>query len=165
MVNDMNAPPKMPSALASLALLLLSTQSFAGRMDGIVGDWKLNPAKSKFDPAPAMKELETKVTDAGKDTYHVESTWTEGDGTPGHFTFTSALDGKPVPVSGYDAVDSVKLKQISPTTLKAVFTKDGKVIETETQTLSADGKTVHDVDTGLDDKGKRFTDHIVLERQ
>ena len=68
-------------------------------------------------------------------------------------------------MTGYAAVDSVKVTKLTAKSLKAVFTKDGKVVERETQTLSADGKTVRDLDTGRDENGKPFAGHRVLPRQ
>ncbi len=152
-------------AIVALGLSGLAGSCMAAKMDAIVGDWKLNAAKSKFDPAPGMQKFEGKITAGGDGTYTYKSEWVEGDGTPGHLEYTSALDGKAVPVTGYEAVDSVKVTKVNATTLKAVFTRNGKVVERETQTLSADGKSVQDLDTGKDEKGKPFTDHLVLDKQ
>jgi hypothetical protein len=152
-------------AALTLGLTALAGASLAAEMDAIVGDWKLNAAKSTFDPGPGLQKFEAKVTAGGNGTYTYKSEWVEGDGTAGHLEFTSALDGKPVPVTGYSAVDAVQVTKLNASSLKLVWTKNGKPVEHETQTLSADGKSVRDVDTGKDDKGKPFSDHLVLDKQ
>jgi hypothetical protein len=152
-------------AIIALGLSGLAGSCIAAKMDSIVGAWKLDVSKSKFDPAPAMRKFESQVSATGDGSYAYKSEWVEADGTPGHLEFTTALDGKPVPVSGYAAVDSVKVTKVNAKTLKAVFTKNGKVVERETQTFSADGKTVRDLDTGKDENGKPFNDVLVLERE
>ena len=152
-------------AIVALGVSGLAGSCMAAKMDGIVGDWKMDAAKSRFEPSPGMRKFESKVTAAGDGTYTYQAEWVEGDGTAGHLQYTTALDGKAVPVTGYSAVDSVKVTKLNAKSLKVVFTKDGKIVERETQTLSADGKTVRDLDTGKDENGKPFTDHLVLDRQ
>ena len=152
-------------AILALGVSGLAGSCMAGKMDGIVGDWKMDAAKSRFEPSPGMQKFASKVTAAAEGAYTYQADWVEGDGTAGHLQYTTALDGKAVPVSGYSAVDSVKVTKVHAKSLKAVFTKDGKIVERETQTLSADGKTVRDLDTGKDENGKPFTDLLVLDRQ
>ena len=76
----------------------------------------------------------------------------------------SALDGKPISLIDYPIADTVTDTMITKTTWKSVWTKNGKVVERELETISADGKTFHEIDEGRDEKGKKYRNRLVFER-
>ena len=133
-------------------------------MDALVGDWDLNIAKSKFQPRPPMKKYTMKVIDAGTDHLLIKSDWIESDGTPGHVEYSTAFDGKPISIIDYPLADTVIDTVINSTTWQSVWIKDGKIVEREFQTLSADGKILRERDEGKDDKGKKYKNRLVFER-
>jgi hypothetical protein len=151
-------------AVASLGLTALANSALAGKMDALLGDWDLNIAKSKFEPKPPMKKYTMKVIDAGTGHLLVKSDWIESDGTPGHVEYSTAFDGKPISILDYPAADTVTDTMLNSTTWKSVWTKDGKIVESELQTISADGKTLRDTDEGKDEKGKKYKNRLVFER-
>jgi hypothetical protein len=151
-------------AVASLGLAALANSALAGKMDALLGDWDLNIAKSKFEPKPPMKKYTMKVIDAGTGHLLVKSDWIESDGTPGHVGYSTAFDGKPISILDYPAADTVTDTMVNSTTWKSVWTKDGKIVESELQTISADGKTLRDTDEGKDEKGKKYKNRLVFER-
>ena len=151
-------------AVASLGLTALANSALAGKMDALLGDWDLNIAKSKFEPKPPMKKYTMKVIDAGTGHLLVKSDWIESDGTPGHVEYSTAFDGKPKSILDYPAADTVTDTLLNSTTWKSVWTKDGKIVESELQTISADGKTLRDTDEGKDEKGKKYKNRLVFER-
>jgi hypothetical protein len=151
-------------AVASLGLTAPAGTASAGKMDALLGDWDLNIEKSKFEPKPPMKKYTMKVIDAGTGHLLIKSDWIESDGTPGHVEYSTGLDGKPVAIRDYPAADSVTDTMINSTTLKSVWTKDGKIVESELQTISADGTTLRDTDEGQDEKGKKYKNRLVFER-
>ena len=151
-------------ALAGLGLAVLANAAVAGKMDALLGDWDLNIAKSKFEPRPPMKKYTMKVIDAGTGHLLVKSDWIESDGTPGHVEYSTAFDGKPKSILDYPAADTVTDTLLNSTTWKSVWTKDGKIVESELQTISADGKTLRDTDEGKDEKGKKYKNRLVFER-
>jgi hypothetical protein len=151
-------------AVASLGLTALANSALAGKMDALLGDWDLNIAKSKFEPKPPMKKYTMKVIDAGTGHLLVKSDWIESDGTPGHVEYSTAFDGKPISILDYPAADTVTDTLLNSTTWKSVWTKDGKIVESELQTISADGKTLRDTDEGKDEKGKKYKNRLVFER-
>jgi hypothetical protein len=53
---------------------------------------------------------------------------------------------------------------VNATTWKYVWTKDGKTVERELETISADGKTFREQDQGKDSRGRKFKNHLVFER-
>jgi hypothetical protein len=133
-------------------------------MDALLGDWDLNIEKSKFEPKLPMKKYTMKVIDAGTGHLLIKSDWIESDGTPGHVEYSTALDGQPVAIRDYPAADSVTDTMVNPTTLKSVWSKHGKIVESELQTISADGMTLRDTDEGQDEKGKKYKNRLVFER-
>jgi hypothetical protein len=151
-------------AVASLGLTALANSALAGKMDALLGDWDLNIAKSKFEPKPPMKKYTMKVIDAGTGHLLVKSDWIDSDGTPGHVEYSTAFDGKPISILDYPAADTVTDTMLNSTTWKSVWTKDGKIVESELQTISADGKTLRDTDEGKDEKGKKYKNRLVFER-
>jgi hypothetical protein len=151
-------------ALAGLGMTALVSTAFAGKMDALLGDWDLNVAKSKFEPSPPMKKYTMKVLGAGADHLLIKSDWIDADGTVGHVEYSTALDGKPISLIDYPIADSVTDTMINATTWKSVWTKKGKIVESELETISADGKTFHEIDQGRDENGKKYKNQLVFER-
>ena len=105
-----------------------------------------------------------KVVDAGADHLLIKSDWIDADGTVGHVEYSTALDGKPISIIDYPIADTVTDTMVTATTWKSVWTKNGKVVERELETISADGKTFHEIDQGRDEKGKKYKNRLVFER-
>jgi len=150
-------------AVVSLALAAAGAAS-AGDLDALLGDWDLNIAKSKFVPSPPMRKYTMKVIDAGAGRLLIKSVWIEADGTAGHVEYSTAFDGKPIALVDYPVADTVTDTLVNATTWKSVWTKDGKIVERELETVSADGKTFRELDQGKDPRGKKFKNHLVFER-
>ena len=77
----------------------------------------------------------------------------KGDGTNTHIEFTTARDGKFVPVTGSGYADSASVKQVDARSFKYAFKKAGKPIESGTFTVSEDGKTMQGSLSGKDAQG------------
>jgi hypothetical protein len=130
------------------------------------GKWALNVEKSTFDPGPPLKSLRVTITEAGDGALHEVIEYVEGSGTGtvNRLEFTTAVDGKSVPVSGGAEADSVIATYLSPRTIKYVFKKSGKSVETGTFSVTKDGKTMQGPLFGKDAKGA-WKNHYVAERQ
>ena len=157
---------QIPTTLAaiSLGIAALAGTADAGKLDSLLGEWDLNISKSKFEPSPPMKKYTMKVTDAGANHLLIKSDWIDADGTVGHVEYSTAFDGKPITLVDYPMADTVTDTMVNPTTWKSVWTKHGKVIESELETIGADGKVFREIDRGRDEKGRRFKNHLVFER-
>ena len=151
-------------AVACLGMTALVGAAFAGKLDFLLGDWDLNIAKSKFEPSPPMKKYTMKVIDAGANHLLIKSDWIDADGTAGHVEYATAFDGKPIALIDYPLADFVTDTMINATTWESVWTKNGKIVERERETISADGKIFHEIDQGKDEKGKKFKNYLVFER-
>jgi hypothetical protein len=150
--------------IAGFGMTVLAGAAFAGKLDALLGDWDLNIAKSKFEPTPPMKKYTMKVIDAGADHLLIKSDWIDADGTVGHVEYTTAFDGKPISLIDYPIADSVTDTMINATTWESVWKKNGRTVEREFETISADGKIFREIDQGRDEKGKKYKNHLVFER-
>jgi hypothetical protein len=137
----MRITKQIPTTLAavSLGIAALTGTAVAGKLDSLLGDWDLNIAKSKFEPSPP-------------------------NGTVGHVEYATAFDGRPISLIDYPIADTVTDTMVNPTTWKSVWTKHGKVVESELETIAADGKVFREIDQGRDEKGRKFKNHLVFER-
>jgi hypothetical protein len=129
-----------------------------------MGTWKLNIAKSKFNPGPAPKSLIVKFEPAGKG---VKLT-TEGigaDGKPTATEYTANYDGKDYPLKGSALADTVSLKRPDALTTLRTDKKDGKVVVTYKRVVAKDGKTFTVAIKGVNPKGEPFNNTLVFEKQ
>lgn len=128
-------------AFLLLPLACLVTIAAWGAVEPMVGNWKLNPQKSKlFD--------EMKVTNLGGNKYSFDF----GGGS----AETIVVDGSAQPGN---SGTTMAVTAVSPDEWRVVRKKDGRVEVTGIWTLSKDGKTLHDDITGISDNGK--TNHLV----
>jgi hypothetical protein len=125
----------------TLAILTPALAAIVPPADPVVGTWKLNLAKSTYDPGPPAKS-ETRVYTGNADTNTVSWTGTNAAGKPvsGHITFKS--DGKDYPTAGSDEYDSISVKRIDASTIETVLKKRGKPVGTTRRVVSADGKVM-----------------------
>jgi hypothetical protein len=106
-----------------------------------IGTWKLNVAKSKFSPGPAPRSQTTTFEAAGQGV-KVSTETVAADGSKNVQSYTTNYDGKDVPLTGSTLADTVSAKRINATTIERTDKKGGKVVQTITRVISADGKTL-----------------------
>jgi hypothetical protein len=157
---------RFEACLLTAALALPGVATAADAPSPFVGTWVLDVAKSKFDPPPGLKSETVSVTDAGGGAIHTTIDYVEGDASASkaHFEFTTALDGKEVPVSGGAEADSVVATLVKPRMAKYVFKKGGKWVETVTATVSTSGNKFRAWVHGKDGQVV-WNYHGVFERQ
>ncbi len=129
-----------------------------------IGTWKLNVAKSKFSPGPAPKSQAVTFAAAGQG---IKST-VDGVGADGSKiaqSYTANFDGKDVPLTGSALADTVSLKRISATTVERTDKKGGKVVQTITRVMSADGKSMTITTKGTNAQGQAVNNVAVYEKQ
>ncbi len=146
------------------AILFMGFALSAQAADPIVGTWKLNVSKSKYDPGPAPKSLTAKIEAAGEGE-KVTADGVRGDDTPIQVVYTAQYDGKDYPITGSPIADTVSLKRLDANTTERTDKKGGKVTQTLTRKVSSDGKTMTVTYKGTDAKGQPFNNVGVLEKQ
>ena len=148
----------------ALATLVAGTV-LAQAADPQVGTWKLNVAKSTYSPGPAPKSATTKIEAAGGGTKVIVDQQLP-DGTTRHYEFTSNYDGKDSPITGNNPdADMVARTRVNANTVQTVSKKGGKVMTTQTSTVSADGKTRTVTTKGVNAAGQTVNNVAVYEKQ
>jgi hypothetical protein len=143
-------------AVTAAGLVLAQSNPF-------VGTWKLNLAKSKYDPGPAPKS-QTRTWDAsGK----VSVEGINAAGKPMSYGYPVTTDGKDYPTTGAvpSGADTISAKQIAPNTVEVNFKKDGKHVETTRFMVSNGGKVMTITAKGTDPKGQPFNNVAVWDKQ
>ena len=147
-------------AIAGAFALTVGTASTtqAQPQNPMVGNWTFNAAKSTSS-APLPKKRDVTITQKGADITVVVDELA-ADGTANKWQFTTKGDGKPVPVTGWAAVDTAS-STLTGNTGKTVYTKGGKPAMESNTEVSADGKVlvIKGTRPGPDGKPVAFTSH------
>jgi hypothetical protein len=149
------------TATLLVALALSVTVAVA---DQHSGTWKMNPAKSKYSPGPAAKNLTLKV-DSDEKGVKIDSEGTDGEGNPTHVQYDAKFDGKDYPVTGIPYGDMVVVKHIDANTIQTTIKKGDQVVMTVTSKVSADGKTRTSTFNGKDAQGHTVHNVVVYDKQ
>ena len=132
----------------------------------LVGTWKLNVAKSKFDPGPGPKSL-TRTVAAQGDGVKYTFEGVSADGKSLSYGFSVTFDGKDNPIDGSmpSGADTISAKRTDPHHFVATLKKGGKVIGTSKVEVSKDGKTATVDSTGTNAAGAKVHDVQVFDKQ
>ena len=153
--------------LSSYAILIGLVAAFVGgaalaQQEPINGTWKLNVAKSKYDPGPGPQSqtLVISGTDAAR---KIVIDLTPATGTAVHWD--SGGPGVELPVVGTNAnADHYVFKRVNATTLEAQYLKGGKPTIKQTAVVSADGKKLTVTGTGTDAQGRKVNNVAVYDK-
>jgi hypothetical protein len=148
------------------AVVLSLAVAATAQSSPLVGTWKLNVDKSKYDPGPTPKELTRTIVADGKGVKYTFA-GTSGDGKTISYGFSVQFDGKDNPINGTipSGADSISAKRVDANHYVATLKKAGKVIGTSKVTVSADGKVTTVESTGTTADGKPEHDMQVYDKQ
>ena len=147
---------------AALVLVLAAGSVLLAQSNPFVGTWKLNVAKSKYDPGPAPQSS-TRTWDASG---MVMVNGVNAAGKTTSYGYTIKDDGKEYPTMGAipNTADKITSKKIDANSYEAKFTKAGKQVEVTTFMVSDGGKTLTIHAKGTPDIGG-FDNLQVWEKQ
>ena len=146
--------------------LMVGAATVQAQNDALVGTWKLDTAKSKFDPGPAPKSLtRTIVADGDGVKYTFEGV--AADGKPLAYSFSVKFDGKDNPINGSmpSGAETISAKRVDSHHYVATLKKGGKTIGTSKVNVSSDGSVTTVDSTGTDADGKKVHDVQVFDKQ
>ena len=144
-------------------LLALSAAAYA--QDPNVGSWRVELAKSKYNPADlAPKSVTVKSTSVGKG-LNVVVDVVDYMGKPLHYEYTVTYDGRDVPVKGDPGRDTTAMKRIDDLTFEQTNKKDGKVTTVSRYVYAKDGKLRTQTTTGMNPQGQKITNTVVWLKQ
>ena len=144
-------------------LFALTTAALGG--DPNIGTWKLNLAKSKYDPPSSTPKGGTMNFTTQDNGVKCISEGVEADGKPYYAGFAAKYDGKDYPYTGSSSVDTISYTRVDANTLDWVVKKSGKVVGTGRTVVSKDGKTRTVTAKEKDDKGRDTSRTSVFEKQ
>jgi hypothetical protein len=160
----------MKSVLKFVAIAVLSAVAVSpllAQSNPLLGTWKLNIAKSTFDPAMPAPKSQTRTVMAHGDSvmYMVEGV--AADGKAMSYSFTVKYDGKEYPTTGTvpGGADMITIKRVDANNYEAILKKAGKVVGTSKVVISADGKTTTLTAKGMDASGKPISSISVYDKQ
>ena len=131
-------------------LMLVAAPGVVQAQASFNGTWELDRFKSVYEPVatqPQRRVLTLEVK--GDDIVSKAQTW-RGDAV-NEVVITAKLDGKDHPVPNQPA--TVAFKRSNPTTIVRTASIGGKLAETQTWALSADGKVLTITSEGTDAQG------------
>lgn len=154
--------------LARIALLLLVPFVLLARAqapnDPLIGTWKLNLAKSKYDPGPPPQSQITKYAPFGKDGVKRTIDGVNARGEKDQREENYSFDGKEHPVNNPEADAGVNRRMDAYTT-ERILTKGGRLINALRRVVSKDGKSLTITELGINAQGKPFSIVQVYDKQ
>ena len=158
---------RFPLVMSIVVLSAVAAGPLIAQTNPFLGTWKLNVAKSKFEPGPAPKSLtRTIVADGGGAKYTFEGV--SADGKPISYSFSTKYDNKDAPVSGSGlpgGADSITFKPIAGNKVSTALKKGGKEIGSAEIEVSKDGKVTTVKSKGKLPDGKEFHSESVYDKQ
>lgn len=151
-------------ALAGLVLLFIPVGLMAAE-NPYLGVWKLNLAKSKFDPGPPPKSILIKVEPTGANSVKRIQDVVRANGEKIHDEIDYTFDGKEYPVPNSQFFDTMVSRQIDAYTTERIFKKSGKIVNTVQRAVSKDGKTLTITDKGMNTQGRQHDTFEVYDKQ
>jgi hypothetical protein len=152
--------------VAVALLAVVGSCTLRAQSNPLVGTWKLDVTKSKFDPGPAPKSL-TRTVEAQGDGVKYTFAGVAADGKPIAYGFSVQFDGKDNPISGSipSGADTISAKRTDSNHFVATLKKGDKIIGTSKVTVSADGKVTTVDATGTSATGVKTHDVQVFDKQ
>src|ERR1700686_4146233 len=125
--------------------------------DAHIGTWKLNVAKSKFNPGPGYKS-ETRTYEPTADGYKFQGERVNPDGSTQKYGFTVKYDNKDYPVTGKDpgGADTIAVKLVDANNIESTSKKGRDVLYASKVEVSRDGKVMTITTKGKNPDGEPF---------
>jgi hypothetical protein len=152
--------------LAVAVLTMSCTVALKAQTNPLVGTWKLNLEKSKYDPGPAPKSL-TRTVVADGDGVKYTFAGVAADGAAISYGFAVKFDGKDNAITGTGPYgsDSISAVKTDATHYVATVKKGGKTMGVSKVSVSSDGKTTTVDASGTNAAGAKTHDVQVWEKQ
>lgn len=159
----------MPSLFRfAVLVVMLITYPLVGSAQapqGLIGTWKVNVAKSTYNPGPAPRSQTSIWATAPGGGWTSVVDGVDAAGKTTHTEQITMFDGKPVELKGAPAPTTRAFSRIDNRSYQFVDRVNGKVTTTTRVTISADNKTRTNVATGTSADGKALNNTVVWERQ
>jgi hypothetical protein len=147
-------------------LAFAASATLRAQANPLLGTWKLDVTKSKFDPGPGYKSR-TRTVEAQGDGVKYTFEGVSADGKPVAYGFSVNFDGKDNPVTGSmpNGADTISAKRIDSNHYVATQKKGGKQVGISKVTVSKDGKITTVDARGTTASGAKSHDVQVYDKQ
>jgi hypothetical protein len=146
-------------------VLALVAGTLWGQQDPLMGTWKLNLSKSKYDPGPPPQSQINKYEPSGANAVKRIIDNVSATGEKGHTEANYVIDGKEYPVPDSQTGDRVVNRRIDANTTERIITRGGMLVNFAQRTLSADRRTLTVTQISADAQGKLARSIAVYDKQ
>jgi hypothetical protein len=157
----------LPLLFLLAVVFAVSVSVTAQGQDPWIGTWRLNLAKSKYEPAnlaPKNQVIKQEAAAGGGLKSTVDGV--DAQGKPIHTELTTMFDGKPSEVKGAPDANTIRVyKRIDGRTYEYVQTVAGKPTTTVRSVVAADGKTRTVTTSGKNAQGQTINNVALFDRQ
>jgi hypothetical protein len=144
-------------------IFVLALAALAMAADPHVGTWKMNAAKSKFNPGPPPKS-DTLTFTAQDNGIKAKEDYVDANGKAYHMGCAAKYDGKDYPFTGSPDIDTIAFRRIGAYTFNVVLKKAGKEVSRIQEVFSKDGKILTLTEKGKDAKGQDVNNTWVYDK-
>jgi polyisoprenoid-binding protein YceI len=160
------------AALVSLVLIAALPGAVAAQAtESLAGTWKLNAAKSKYDPASLSNKSGTTTFTFSGNNVTANINQVNAQDQKVHVEYTATLDGADHPWKGTidgkpnTGQDAVSFKKLDAHTYHVENKLKGKVVTTNHIVVAADGKSRTVTITGTNAQGQKIHHVVVYDKQ
>jgi hypothetical protein len=152
---------RVAALVAGVLILASGAAGIAQAANPFVGVWELDRFKSVYEPITMAPERRILTLEASGDGIK-STTRTWRNAVAADVTYTAGFDGKDYPTAAPGA--TVAFKRVNPTTLERTAKLSGNLAETQTWSVSADGRTLTINAAGTDTAGNAFSSTQIYTR-
>ena len=147
-----------------LLTLVLVSAAALWAADPVVGTWKLNLAKSKYNPGLAPKS-ETRVYEVQGAGIKLTVNGVAADGQRISVGYTAETDAKDYAITGLGTIDAIKLTKIDDHSAAVTLSHGSVPVARAVRTVSPDGRTLTITYKGTDGEGRQVDNVRVYDKQ
>jgi hypothetical protein len=144
----------LASTLVAGLALSLCTAATAASSSPLLGKWSVDTSRMAMPPAARPKSVFLTFSDAGNNRLEMDVDIVYADGKQVHTKGVNPLDGTAVPVVGSPEADAAAMEHPQPNVLVVGLSMGGVPASTRVYSAAIDGKTMSEVVSFYDDKGK-----------
>jgi len=155
---------KLRMLLIGVLLALFATDVMAQVPATWLGSWKLNLAKSKYNPGPPPKSQLDK-NEAVEGALKYTSDRVSADGKATRHEYTAKLDGKDYPYIGFPGESTISITKVNNDAMEWAIKKGGGVVMSGRTVYSPDGKSRTMTWKATNPQGQKFEGATVFEKE
>jgi hypothetical protein len=129
-----------------------------------LGTWVLNVEKSTYNPGPAPYKRGTFTVEPWKDGVRLVSDLVGVRGGVTHYEWTGRFDGQDYPLQGIEEDLTYSYAPVDARTVQLVIKVAGTTVARARSTISADGRMMTTVTSGVGPRGETITTTTVYEK-